>query len=282
MDGLFHKGVVPASAGGGFGFQSRIWGLLLDRVVSEAVVVYNGTAVTVSADENPDLFWEMRVAGASLGVLTSFVFTAEPSPPQDLTFTYNWDFTASEASRALAAFQDFVQIDIPATLGGELVINKSPTSGNLAVQCFCIYFDDVATSNQTVAPFMDLFREPDSASVTEGDWITVCAEWATDALDTTTLDLPLYNTSYVKSILVPEEEVLSTSAMNAFIEYLATAGHDPDPGWRTVFLSTSLRIGLTGRQEVYYGKHYEKLTELKSTYESGDVFHVPHSVKLKA
>ena len=45
---------------GGYGFFSRVGGLLLDRVVSAEVVLANGTVVTASKDSNSDLFWVRR------------------------------------------------------------------------------------------------------------------------------------------------------------------------------------------------------------------------------
>lgn len=42
---------------GGYGFFSRVGGLLLDRVASAEVVLANGTVVTASKDSNTDLFW---------------------------------------------------------------------------------------------------------------------------------------------------------------------------------------------------------------------------------
>ncbi|KAL1712875.1 hypothetical protein EV715DRAFT_277706 [Schizophyllum commune] len=221
---------LPHGPGGGFGFQSRMWGLLLDRVVSETVVLGNGSVVTASKDENADLFWGLRGAGASLGIVTSFVFATEPAPPQGTAFWYNWDFTAAEAARAIASFQDFVQTDIPPTLGGELVLNKSSTCGNVAVQYFGVYLDDPTTFDKTVAPYLDLFPEPDSKNIVQGDWITVFAAWASGNLNTSTMP-PQHNTFYVKSILTPEKEGVSQSAIDALTEYLATTGFDTDLSW---------------------------------------------------
>ena len=45
---------------GGYGFFSRVGGLLLDRVSSAEVVLANGTIVTTSKDSNADLFWVRR------------------------------------------------------------------------------------------------------------------------------------------------------------------------------------------------------------------------------
>ena len=35
-------------------------------------------------------------------------------------------------------------------------------------------------------------------------------------------------------------------------------------------------------QELFYGDHYERLTELKRTYDPENVFNFPHSVELSA
>ena len=35
-------------------------------------------------------------------------------------------------------------------------------------------------------------------------------------------------------------------------------------------------------QELFYGDHYERLTELKHTYDPENVFNFPHSVELSA
>lgn len=42
---------------GGFGFPSRMWGLALDAVTAAQVVLANGTIVTASNTQNPDLFF---------------------------------------------------------------------------------------------------------------------------------------------------------------------------------------------------------------------------------
>ena len=44
-------------AGGGYGHTSRMWGMLLDHIVSATVVLADGSIVTASESENADLFW---------------------------------------------------------------------------------------------------------------------------------------------------------------------------------------------------------------------------------
>ncbi|KJK48163.1 oxidoreductase [Lentzea aerocolonigenes] len=65
--------------GGGVAAVSRAWGLTCDSLVSTDVVLADGSAVTCSATENPDLFWACRGGGGgNFGVNTSFTFQARP------------------------------------------------------------------------------------------------------------------------------------------------------------------------------------------------------------
>ncbi|KAI5895779.1 FAD-binding domain-containing protein [Schizophyllum commune H4-8] len=224
-------GVGGHATGGGWGHHSRMWGLLLDRAVAETVVLSNGSIVTASEEDNADLFWGLRGAGASLGIVTSFVFATEPVPPLGgTTFQYNWNMTAAEAAASLSTFQDFVQSGIPATLGGELILSKGTVPGNIGVQFMGVHWDDPATFNDTIAPYMSLFRQPDSSNVTSGDWITVLAAWAFGNLDTSTM-APYSDAFYAKSLLTPEREGISGKAIDAFVNYLATDGFDSDVTW---------------------------------------------------
>lgn len=61
--------------GGGFGMQSRLYGLGLDSVTSLRVALADGRLLTASAQNNSDLFWALRGAGGgSFGVVTEIVY----------------------------------------------------------------------------------------------------------------------------------------------------------------------------------------------------------------
>ena len=42
---------------GGFGYTSRMWGLILDNIIAMDVVIANGTMLHVCEYDNADLFW---------------------------------------------------------------------------------------------------------------------------------------------------------------------------------------------------------------------------------
>ncbi|MFC5501312.1 LLM class flavin-dependent oxidoreductase [Lysinimonas soli] len=67
-------GVGGLATAGGIGWFSRGQGLTIDHLRRVELVTVDGREVAASAEENPELFWGMRGAGANFGVATAFEF----------------------------------------------------------------------------------------------------------------------------------------------------------------------------------------------------------------
>jgi FAD/FMN-containing dehydrogenase len=69
-----HTGVAGLTLGGGMGRLQRHFGFSIDNLCSVELVTADDRVLTVSEDEEPDLFWGIRGAGPNFGVVTSFEF----------------------------------------------------------------------------------------------------------------------------------------------------------------------------------------------------------------
>jgi FAD/FMN-containing dehydrogenase len=74
-------GVAGLTLCGGLGWLRRTHGMSCDALVSVDIVTADGSFVTASITENPDLFWAVRGGGGNFGVVTSFEFELYPVGP---------------------------------------------------------------------------------------------------------------------------------------------------------------------------------------------------------
>ncbi|GAB1314796.1 hypothetical protein MFIFM68171_05006 [Madurella fahalii] len=149
---------------GGYGISSHTKGLALDWVVGATVVLANSTIVNCSATENADLFWAMRGAGGSMGIVTEFRFDTFEVPEQVTYFIapVRWS-TEARALVGMRAVQEFAQT-MPAELNMRLFI------ASRFVNLEGLYYGDKEGLKVALAPLIEKTNAT-MAMMETGDWL---------------------------------------------------------------------------------------------------------------
>ncbi|KAF2819671.1 FAD-binding domain-containing protein [Ophiobolus disseminans] len=110
-------GLSGSSIGGGFGTTSRFLGTPMDNLDSVEVMLYNGTIVTASKVENPDLFFVIQGAGSSYGIVLSLT-TRTWKPEYSIVTNFTISLGAVDLDtgvQALMDIQDWAMTEAPDT-----------------------------------------------------------------------------------------------------------------------------------------------------------------------
>ncbi|GKT46171.1 FAD-linked oxidoreductase sorD [Colletotrichum spaethianum] len=112
----------------GYGMSSHTKGLALDWLVGAKVVLANSSVIIVSEAEHPDVFWALKGAGSSFGVVSEFYFKTFDAPKQATNFlaTLQWD--AAKSIDGFKKLQDWADSTMPNELNMRLFITPRFTN----------------------------------------------------------------------------------------------------------------------------------------------------------
>jgi FAD/FMN-containing dehydrogenase len=154
-------GVAGLTLGGGSGWLERKHGLSCDNLISVELVTADGSRVTASADEHPDLFWALHGGGGNFGVATALTFQLHPVGPE--VFAGLMLFDADKGLELLRLVRDLMP-GAPPEFGpaiGYLTVPPeddlpSHLHGKLAAALALCYSGAVEDGERLVQPFRDL------------------------------------------------------------------------------------------------------------------------------
>jgi FAD/FMN-containing dehydrogenase len=139
-DGLFTPtgqaksvGYVSWACGGGYGFYVGTYGFGVDQILAARVVLAGGKVV--DTDEDPELLWALRGAGAgTFGIITELRVKAYPVPKLYAGFLA---FPLTKAASVMDRIEKLLQDDFPDEFSGDAVaVNPEMSPMPVVEPCF--------------------------------------------------------------------------------------------------------------------------------------------------
>ncbi|QRV86657.1 FAD-binding domain protein [Ceratobasidium sp. AG-Ba] len=213
------------TAFGGYGPFSRVGGLLHDRVTAAEVVLANGTLTTASASVNADLFWALRGAGASYGVVTQWTFATFAAPPTVIGYSidYSGGLSGSKIASLLNAWQTLA-INAPKEMAMIGVVGPDG-DGGLYLQFTGDYYGTKSAFNSVTANWASKLS-PGKITAKTYNWYDSLV--ATDGPLSTTNAEPK-DTFFAKSLFT--KTAVTSSQWTSFLNYLVSKGANSDTDW---------------------------------------------------
>lgn len=271
-------GIGGHATHGGFGSTSRQWGLTLDTILGLDVVIANGTSIHVTADDYPDLWYALRGAADSFGIITTFYFDTVPAPSSIINFEYmipGLYTSATDMTEAFLHIQAFA-------LNSSIIDGKIGFGVHLDGSTFTIsgtYLGDLTTWGNILEPaLLSGLPAPNSSTVGGNSWLdSLNLLAAPSSLHQPTQNL--HDNFYAKSILVPSSSPLTSAALNNYFAYIIENGsssQQPTPWFSDIHLyggpgsaintPPSNASAYSDRDALWLVQHYGNMTDTNEPF----------------
>jgi hypothetical protein len=311
-----HTGVGGLTLGGGMGWLARQYGLSCDNVVAYTIVTAAGEILRATADEHPELFWGLRGGGGNFGIVTEFEFRLHAIGTRTLVTELSFDL--ADAAGALRGWRDLAavaprQATFTATIEGDrahlgYVWIGDPARGRALLPALRA-IGRVSEERVSEPSYLRLQSRDDSVQghavrrYWKGHYLPALPDPAIDALLTrgdsggTGGELPVATLqAYGGAIAESDDDASAFSHRQTQFELVAAIGWtNPeedrarmdsarrcaaalDPFAAGAYVNTLSDEGTAGVRRAYSPNKLARLTALKDTYDSGNVFHLNHNI----
>ncbi|KAL2822095.1 hypothetical protein BJX63DRAFT_378076 [Aspergillus granulosus] len=217
---------------GGLGTTSRQWGLALDHVEEVEVVLANSSIVRASETQNPDVFFAIKGAAASFGIVTEFKVRTQHAPGLAVQYSYTFNLgTPAEKANLLKDWQAFIaQEDLTWRFHSNMVIFDGQ-----------IILEGIFFGSKEEYDALDLERrfptsEPGTLLILT-DWLGMTGHGLEDVILRLVGDSPTW--FYAKSLGFTPRTLIPHSAIDSFLRYI----HEANAGTLVWFITLSLAGG---------------------------------------
>lgn len=141
---------------GGYGWNSRVWGLACENVIGLDVVTAGGEQIHCDADHHSDLYWAARGAGPGFfGVVTSFYLKLYPRPGACGTSVYVYPI---ELADEIYTWARNVSAEVDRRVEMQIVASRSVPSMNLDTPAITFASPAFANTEQEAEQALAIFE----------------------------------------------------------------------------------------------------------------------------
>ncbi|PNP44987.1 hypothetical protein TGAMA5MH_03402 [Trichoderma gamsii] len=148
-----HTGIGGLTLGGGMGWLTGLYGTVVDNLVEAKIVVADGRILSVSENENADLFWAIRGAGHNFGVAVEFTFRGYDQTNE--IYAGGLVFTPDKLTSLVEGFNTRMKTSEPQA-AGMLLFAKPPGMPVAVVVVNVFYNGDEAAAKEYFKFLFDL------------------------------------------------------------------------------------------------------------------------------
>ncbi|KAK4666351.1 hypothetical protein QC763_0071970 [Podospora pseudopauciseta] len=213
---------------GGYGYSSRAFGLALEQIIWLDVVLANGSFVKIENETLGDVYYALRGAADSFGIVTTFYLQTSTAPEVVIKFSHSFPQALGLIENATVVFmgvQNFSLYSpvVDRNLGLAVTLGGNATSYTV----HGTWFGSVESFNKTIAPaLLEALPVPpalNESSVEPADWITSLTMLGGEGNSTVPLHGFLQQDNfYAKS--VSTNVSFAEEPIRKFFEYAYSAG----------------------------------------------------------
>ncbi|OQE31126.1 hypothetical protein PENFLA_c002G05837 [Penicillium flavigenum] len=209
---------------GGLGLMSRQWGTALDHVLEAEVVLANSSIVTASDTQNQDVFWAIKGAAASFGIVTQFKVRTQEVPKGAVQYTYT--FSQGDVFDKVKLFKAW-----------QSIVAKPNITRNYSTE-LTIFQDGIVITGSffgTREEFHEFEQDNNLPIQNQGNiayitnWLALVAHAAENYL--VSIGGALLTSFYSKSVSFTVNELFTEHALVALFTYINSAPKDSQNWW---------------------------------------------------
>jgi hypothetical protein len=229
-DGLWNQGKASVSHGTcpGVGIGGHYthgdYGLAMDQIVAADVVLANGTLIRASSTAYPDIFWAVRGAADSFGIVTTFYLQTFIAPSSVTYFAFPFEGVFDSKAKFTNTFLHLQDVAKNASVVDNKISFGIYLDGYGTFSLSGAYFGSVAEFNSKVKG--ELLRGlPSSTPTVESlNWYDYLVKLSGEStLKTPVTGYDVHEDFFAKSVTVPESDGLAANTLNGLYDHINTA-----------------------------------------------------------